>query len=186
MLNTLKLKHFNKYAEEGKVKEILQQIDIKPGFHIADIGSGGGYFTLKFAELVGDTGLVYAVDVEQKNLDYIARETKKRNLENRINLTHTDTKNSNLPEEDMDVIFLRNSFHHLKNRAEYLKNLSKCLNKNGVIVIIDHKKGQSSGPSLSHGTGEGEIESVMEEIELKKYRSFDFLSGQWFFIYKKN
>ena len=186
MLNTIKLKHFNKHAASGNAEEILQQLNIKHGYHIADIGSGGGYYTLKFAELVGDNGLVYAVDVEKNNLDYIAREAEKRHFQDRIKLTLTDKKNSNLPEEDMDVIFLRNSFHHLKNRAEYFKNLSKCLNNNGIIVIIDHKKGQSSGPSLNHGTGEGEIEGVMEEIGLKEYRSFDFLPGQWFFIYKKS
>ena len=186
MLNTLKLKHFNKNAKEGQVKEILKQLNIKPGFHIADIGSGGGYYTLKFAELAGKTGLVYAVDVEQKNLDFIAEEVKKQGLESQIKLIHGDVQDSKLPKAELDIIFLRNSFHHIKNRTEYFKNLTECLNDNGCMVIIDHKKGESSGPSLGHGTGEGEIESVMEEVGLVQSQSFDFLKGQWFFIYKKN
>ncbi|MDA3940911.1 MAG: class I SAM-dependent methyltransferase [Spirochaetia bacterium] len=186
MLNTMKLKHFNKAAEEDGTEEILKQLDIKDGFQIADIGSGGGYYTLKFADIVGDTGIVYAVDVDQQNLNYISKEVEKRNLKNRIKLILAEANKSNLPGGEMDLIFLRNSFHHLGNRTEYIKNLALCLNGNGKIVIIDHKKGHRSGPSMNHGTGEGEIEGVMEELGLMQYRSFDFLEGQWFFIYKKS
>src|SRR5262249_60698664 len=46
-----------------KPDEVVKALGLKPGAVVADIGSGSGYFTLRFAETVGDAGRVYAVDV---------------------------------------------------------------------------------------------------------------------------
>ncbi|MCK5153152.1 MAG: class I SAM-dependent methyltransferase [Spirochaetales bacterium] len=185
MINILKLKHFNKAASEGNPDKILQTLEIKPGLSIGDIGSGGGYYTLQLAELVGESGTVYAVDVNKGNLEYVEKEVKKKNLQDRVNFILATDENSNLPDESIDLLFLRNSFHHLKNRKDYFINLKKCLKEEGKIVIIDHKKGHRSGPAMNHGTGEGEIELNLEAAGFREHSSFSFLPGQWFFIYKK-
>ena len=41
------------------------------GNAIADVGSGPGYYTFKFAELTGSSGKVYAIDTVQNHLDYV-------------------------------------------------------------------------------------------------------------------
>ena len=102
----------------------------------------------------------------------------------RIILIPASEESSNLPENTIDLLFLRNSFHHLKNRVEYFKNLKRCLKDVGEIAIIDHKKGHKSRPGVNHGAGEGEIEEVMQEAGFIEFRSFDYLPGQWFFIYR--
>ncbi len=185
MFNNIKLKHFNKAAREGSPDRILNDLKIEPGFHIGDIGSGGGYYTIRFAELVGDSGNVYAVDIEQRNLDFIKIKLHEKNLEQRVLLVRADERGSNLPEDTIDLLFLRNSFHHLENRVAYFNDLKRSLKDKGKVVIIDHKKESPSGPGIGHGTGEGEIEAVMEKAGFAIEASFDYLSGQWFFIYKK-
>ena len=54
-------KMFNTKASNPKNKsdEIIKNLKILPGQNIADIGSGGGYFSFRFAELVGKEGKVY-------------------------------------------------------------------------------------------------------------------------------
>ncbi len=184
MYNALKLKHYNKAASEGSPDRIMDALEIEPGFFIGDIGSGGGYYTLRFAEKVGDSGTVYAVDIDKNNLKYVGKKALMGKLGDRIMLTLATGESSNLPERTIDLLFSRNSFHHLKNRVEYFKNLKRCLKNGGKIAIIDHKKGHRSGPGINHGTGEGEIEKVMQEAGFIKYRSFDYLPGQWFYIYE--
>ncbi|MCD4784556.1 MAG: class I SAM-dependent methyltransferase [Candidatus Eremiobacteraeota bacterium] len=44
---------------------------IKEGDSVADIGAGTGYFTLLLSQMVGQTGRVYAVDIDPKSLIYI-------------------------------------------------------------------------------------------------------------------
>jgi ubiquinone/menaquinone biosynthesis C-methylase UbiE len=186
MFDSIKLKHFNKAAAEGNPDRVLASLDIKPGFSIGDIGSGGGYYALRFARIVGDSGRVYAVDIEQGNLDFVKRQAVQEHLEERIEGILGTEESSNLSEGSVDLLFLRNSFHHIKNRHTYFENLKKSLKDSGKIVVIDHKKGSSSGPGINHGTKQGEIEKVMKETGFALYKSFDYLPGQWFFIYKKH
>jgi predicted methyltransferase len=58
----------------SKPEQILEILDIHPGGKVADIGSGGGYYALRFAQAVGNEGHVYAVDTNPeflKNTDWI-------------------------------------------------------------------------------------------------------------------
>ncbi len=185
MFDLPKLEHFNKAAKGGSPDKILKELKIKPDYNIADIGSGGGYYTIRFAELLGDNGKVYAIDIEQGNLDYIDKILQEKHLENKVTLVHAEGNSSDLPDNTLDLLFLRNSFHHLKNRVVYFKALKKSLKDKGKVVIIDHKKESSSGPGIGHGTGEGEIEEVMKEAGFSLDAGYDYLPGQWFFIYKK-
>ena len=144
-----------------------------------------GYYTFRFAELVGDGGKVFAADIDKSSLDYIAEEARAKNLDKRIICVPAGEESSNLPEDTFDLLFFRNSFHHIKNRAGYFKDLKKSLKIGGRVVIIDHKKGHRSGPGIGHQTGEGVIETVMEQAGYIPESTFGYLPGQWFFIYKK-
>ena len=64
-------KMFNRKASDPKNKpsQIIESVALKPGQSIADIGSGGGYFSLEFAKIVGEEGRVYAVDTKPELLE---------------------------------------------------------------------------------------------------------------------
>lgn len=57
---------------------------VKPGMTVIDIGCGMGHFTLGLAELVGDTGKVIAVDLQQQMLDIMLKRATRRGLARRI------------------------------------------------------------------------------------------------------
>ncbi len=57
---------------------------VKPGMTVIDIGCGMGHFTLGLAELVGDTGKVIAVDLQQQMLDIMLKRATTRGLARRI------------------------------------------------------------------------------------------------------
>ena len=59
---------FNRKASDPKNKpdEILEALELQQGQRVADIGAGGGYFSLRFAEAVGKDGRVFAVDTNPK------------------------------------------------------------------------------------------------------------------------
>ena len=73
MLTNFRLNMLNREAASPRYKstEIIKNMDIQKGDIIADIGTGGGYFTFKFSIEVGIDGKVYALDTNQKSLDFV-------------------------------------------------------------------------------------------------------------------
>src|SRR5712691_13552894 len=82
---------FKRYVYEGfgrdgwqQPEKVVQSLALRQGDRIADLGSGGGYFTFRFSQAVGPAGKVYAVDVDREMLDYVgarAKEDGSRNIE---------------------------------------------------------------------------------------------------------
>lgn len=84
MLTGFRLKMLNREASSPKNKplDIITHLKLKNGMVVGDIGSGGGYFAGEFSKIVGDTGLVYAIDVNQRSLDFIESNLEKEAIEN--------------------------------------------------------------------------------------------------------
>ena len=72
-------KMFNRKASDPKNKpdQILETLTLQLGQNVADIGAGGGYFSLRFAEAVGNEGHVFAVDTDSNFLEFIKALRKK-------------------------------------------------------------------------------------------------------------
>ncbi|MCR4441494.1 MAG: methyltransferase domain-containing protein [Peptococcaceae bacterium] len=185
-MRELKAKMFNKKASDPKNKpaHIIEAIGLKYADIIADIGAGGGYFSLRFAEIVGEKGKVYAVDTNKEFLEFIKNSAKKKGLKNIITLLITEDK-MDLPEESLDFIFMRNVTHHIPNRVKYFKNLRMFLKSNGRIIIIEYKKGKpfTFRGMFGHYVPKDTIVREMGEAGYVLEKEFDFLPEQNFTVY---
>jgi ubiquinone/menaquinone biosynthesis C-methylase UbiE len=121
----------------SKPGQILDILELQHGQMVADIGSGGGYFALRFAQAVGNGGYVYAVDTNPDFLNYMRQEARARGLDNITSLLVTDGP-PGLPAYCLDLVFMRNVHHRLPNRIEYFKKLREALKPDGQVAIIEH------------------------------------------------
>lgn len=188
-MSEMKAKMFNKKAARpmNKAEKIIQTLSIQPGQTIADIGSGGGFFTVQFAQTIGTTGTVYAVDTNQELLDFIHKQASEHGLNNIMTL-QTSADKPNLPEHFFDLIFLRNVTHHLKERIGYFKKLKEALKPQGKIAIIDYDGRGTvlSFQRLHHHFVPPDV--LIHEMTQAGYRveaSYDFLREQSFTVFKK-
>jgi SAM-dependent methyltransferase len=82
-------------------RSILEEADIKPGFHILDYGCGPGSYSLAAAELVGKSGKVYALDIHPLAIQMVRDKVSKRGLIPYVapgsGITITDIYRSALP-----------------------------------------------------------------------------------------
>ena len=97
---------------------------------IADLGSGGGYYTFRFARLVGEKGRVLAVDVNQEFLEEINKRAGRDKLSN-IDTILAKPDDARIPPGSADLIFIRNAFHHLPRHRDYFMNLARSLKEDG-------------------------------------------------------
>ncbi len=187
MFENFRFNMLNKKAASPKSKpaEILKALDIHEGVIIGDIGTGGGYFTFEFSGKVGKKGKVYAIDTNRKSLDYIENKSKKEGIKN-IEIVLANENKFSLPEK-VDILFLRNVFHHLPEPTEYFKTLKQCLKYDGRIVIIDYnKKGFSFIGISGHYEPDDVVIDKLEKAGFNVHKRYDFLPEQSFLIFKMN
>ena len=63
--------------ERLQINRVMDILGIAPGKAVADIGAGSGWFTVRAAKRVGETGVVYAVDINPEATQYIGDRAQK-------------------------------------------------------------------------------------------------------------
>ena len=178
---------FNRKASDPKNKpdKILEALALQQGQKVADIGAGGGYFSLRFAEAVGKDGRLFAVDTNPKFLEFIENSAKEKGLDN-VETVLTAEDKPTLPEKSMDLIFMRNVCHHLPNRVEYFKRLRSTLTPSGRIAIIDYRAGGgrfSFHRKFGHYVPKQILIAEMKEARYRLEKDLNFLPEQSFVIF---
>jgi ubiquinone/menaquinone biosynthesis C-methylase UbiE len=182
-----KAKMFNRKAsaKRSKADEILKTLNIQPGQTIADIGSGGGFFTFLFSHLVGDIGTVYAIDTNEDFLEYINRQATENGLTHIKTVLATE-ESIPIPQNSVDLVFVRNVYHHLQNRVHYFTQVKQLLTASARVSIIEYSR-HGSIFSFHRRCGHNvPQEIIVEEMKNAGYKvasSFDFLPVQSFTIF---
>lgn len=138
--------------EWEKTSKMMDFLDIKPGQRIADVGSGGGYYTFKFADRVGPQGKVYALDMAYEQLQNVHRGGEKSGFHN-IEILLSKENDCMLPENSIDMAYLCSLYHATYvHSMEYVKDqfiasIKKALKPGGRLVIVDNE------PLSDHSAG---------------------------------
>jgi ubiquinone/menaquinone biosynthesis C-methylase UbiE len=165
-------------------ERVVQSLAIKPGERIADLGSGGGYFTFRLSQAVGPTGKVYAVDVDKDMLEDLAERAKNDGYRN-IEKVLAKYDDPSLPESGVDLIFTSNVYHHIDSRAKYFADAARYLRPGGRIAIVDFNGKHWSATFVGHTTPVELIKKEMEEAGYRLESEVDFLDRQSFLIFAK-
>ncbi len=121
-------------------KNILEEVGIKPGFHLLDYGCGPGSYILPAAELVGKSGKIYALDIHPLAAQTIQEIASKNKLTNIKTIT-SDCK-TGLPDNSIDVVLLYDTLHALSDPKCVLKELHRVLKPGGILSFSDHHMGK--------------------------------------------
>ena len=86
-----------------KPQGVIDKLSIARGSRIADLGAGGGYFTWHLAKAVGASGTIYAVDIEERSINFIFKEMVARGTPN-VRPVRAEPHDPRLP-EPVDLVF---------------------------------------------------------------------------------
>jgi ubiquinone/menaquinone biosynthesis C-methylase UbiE len=136
---------FNNPRREGweKSSEMVKSLGLKPGDKVADIGSGPGYFSFKFSNLVGDKGRVYAIDTVKEHLAYIDSFNSKNGIKN-IKTVLTEDNTIGMKGEQVDVAWMCSLYHIIyvafteRAKDEFVESIKNALKEDGILYVADN------------------------------------------------
>ena len=119
-----------------KPDKLIENMKLKEGDIVCEVGAGSGYFTPFLSKAVGSTGKVYAEDPQREFLDVLRQKKEKQGLGNvEIVLgTYTDT---NLSDGLCDVTFVLDAYHHFEWPKSMLDAMKRDTKPRGRLVIVD-------------------------------------------------
>lgn len=162
---------------------VIADLALKPGQRIADIGAGTGYFAVRLARSTAKP-TVYAVDIEEAMLAYLAKRAGEEGLAN-VKTVLATTDSPKLP-EPMDAVLVVNTYHHIADRVAYFRQVHQGLRKGGRLAIVDWKKGAAMGPSDEYRFTPEEIRSELAAAGFSPVAQHDYLPNQNFLIFQAN
>jgi ubiquinone/menaquinone biosynthesis C-methylase UbiE len=115
--------------------KVLEELGIREGMVVADVGAGEGYFTIPISKKVGENGTAYASDIDCDALKRCAEKCKLKEISN-VNFIVGTEDDPSLPEKSCDLILMVNTVHLVRNPGVFFKNLVKGLSANGKIAIV--------------------------------------------------
>ena len=117
-------------------EKTVGEVGIKPGDNVLDYGCGPGSYAIAAADLVGDSGKVYAVDVHPLALRRVAAAASKKNLHN-VETILTDCP-TDLEAESIDAALLYDTYHDLGDPLGVMKELHRILKPGSILSFSDH------------------------------------------------
>lgn len=123
-------------SADSEIAKLAALMEWKQGTVVADIGAGDGRYSFAAAERVGQTGKVYATEIDKAKLAEIREEIKKKNLKN-VEAVESAEAETNLPAGCCDAIFLRRVYHHITKPLEFDASILRGLKPGGRLAIID-------------------------------------------------
>ena len=168
------------YEEPGRDRwqqpeRVVEALNIESGQTIADVGSGGGYFTFRLAEAVGAGGTVYACDVDKGLNAYVRDEARRRGHAN-IKVVQAAFDDPRIPGTGVDLLFSCNTVHHFEDFVGYFNNVRKYLRPGGRVAIVDYFDKHGSAPPEA-------LQQRMEEAGYRLLERPDFLTKQYFMVF---
>lgn len=129
----------------GEAQKVMDLAEIKPGMTVADIGAGEGYYTVRLAERVGESGRVLAQDIDREALERLARRVERQRFDN-VSIKPGDPDDPRLPQNSFDRIFLVHMYHEVGEPYAFLWRLWPALREDGQVIVVDVDR-----PTDQHG-----------------------------------
>jgi ubiquinone/menaquinone biosynthesis C-methylase UbiE len=172
-------------TENEKPEELLDLLGIKEGDVVADIGAGGGFFSLLAAERVGPTGRVLAVDVQPEMIAGLEMMMDRFGHEN-IEPILGDVDDPMLPVDSVDHVLIVIAYHEFSHPVEMMRHIREAMRHDGQMLIVEYKaETLDSRVAPLHKMSEADIMREIPALGFRRDRVIDIVPSQHVFVFKK-
>jgi predicted methyltransferase len=165
-----------------QVDRVMDLLNIKPGSTVADIGAGGGWFSVRAARRVAPNGRVIAEEINPKAIAYIKQRAQREHLSNIVTLLGTPD-DPKLAPDSLDGALMLKVYHEIAHPPLVLANLRAALKPGARFGIIDR-----NGNGADHGLNEPIVFAEVERAGFRQVARYDFTKADkqdYFLIFEK-
>jgi arsenite methyltransferase len=162
-------------------ERVVAELRLRPGDRVADLGSGGGYFTFRLARAVGPAGVVYAVDTDTELLAALGADAAGRKVGNVVTVA-ARPDDPRLP-EPVDLGILVNAYHHLPDRPAWFATLARQLRPGGRVAVLEARPAGLLR-RFGHATSAETIRSELEAAGYAQVAEVGDLQRQCFLVFE--
>jgi len=165
--------------KEERCAQLLAALHLKEGDVVADIGCGNGFYTFKFAPLVGAKGRVYAVDIQPEMLELLKLESEKRKVGGNVTPILSTVVDPKLPPASVDLAFLVDVYHEFDHPVEMLAALKKSLKPKKRLILVEFRLEDPDVPiKLLHRMSKAQMKKELDANGFDVAEDYDELPWQ--------
>jgi len=132
---TIRLMHDNPLLPYFKDPyNLLKAAGLRKGQKVVDVGCGPGYFTIAAAHIVGQEGLVYAIDINPFAVERVREKISKEAISNVVPLM-ANAANTGILEHSVDLAFMFGIRHIAGGIREALYEMHRILKIEGFLAF---------------------------------------------------
>ena len=173
----------NKREKEESASRMREELHLKPGMNVCDMGSGNGYHSLPMAQAVAPDGKVFAVDIQPEMLDMLRKRADAKGIKN-VELIAGLPHDPKLPAASCDLILMVDVYHEFAFPVQMLAGMHKALKPGGQIVLLEYRAEDETVPiKPEHKMSKDQVLKEMAANGFKLTREFEGLPWQhmlWF------
>lgn len=165
--------------------KVMDALELHSGDVAADLGAGTGYFTFRMAPVVGPTGRVLAVDIQDEMLNALRKRASTLNVSN-VEVIKASETDPHLPANAVDLVLFVDVYHELSYPFEVMSKVRDSLKPGGRVVFVEYRKEDPQVPIKEvHKMSVKQLESEMNVVGLVRVRTVETLPLQHIVIFKK-
>lgn len=173
-----------KREQEERTDLLIKNMKLSKTDHVADIGAGSGYFSLRISPLV-PKGQVHAVDISPQMLGIIRAKKGKSGFENVITV-QSSIKSTTLEHDSIDCALMVDAYHEFSYPREMALSIFNALRPMGRLILIEYRKEDPNVPiKMLHKMSEVQAKKEITEIGFVWKKTLGFLPQQHFMIFEK-
>lgn len=164
--------------DEERPAELLEQLKLKDGMVVCDMGCGDGYHAFQMAPMVGPSGKIIAVDIQPEMLQELSRKMKQTEIHN-IDTVLGELWDPKLDADSVDLLLMVDVYHEFAYPVQMLSAIRQSLKKDGLVALVEFRAEDPTVPiKPEHKMSKAQVKKEFKKNGFKLVREYDKLPWQ--------
>ena len=169
-------------------KSNILQMGLKEGMKVGEFGAGSGHYALAAAHIVGHSGKVYAIDIQEDVLKHLKDSAYRQHLRNVDTVWGNIEKpgGTKLRENALDAAVIANTLFQVEDKKAAITEIDRVLKAGGKLLVIDWAGSYGGiGPTPNNVISEHAAERMFIDAGFHKVKDFRAGAHHYAIVFEK-